>query len=68
MSSYRGRNLDGSADNKWLKTSGIYVVDAEEHVITRFFFVFQNSGGYNSHGKNQEANSLTIPQVVKTFD
>jgi len=51
--------------NRWVKTSGIYVVDQEECVMTRFFLIFPKTSGY----KQLEANSLmgSLPQVVRAF-
>ena len=51
--------------NRWVKTSGIYVVDQEECVMTRFFLIFPKTSGY----KSLEANSLmgALPRVVKKF-
>merc|ERR1712013_324297 len=51
--------------NRWVKTSGIYVVDQEECVMTRFFLIFPRTSGY----KALEANSLmgALPNVVRAF-
>eukprot|EP01083_Nonionella_stella_P001411 4058_1 len=51
--------------NRWVKTSGIYVVDQEECVMTRFFLIFPKTTGY----KQLEANSLmgSLPNVVRAF-
>ena len=51
--------------NRWVKTSGIYVVDQEECVMTRFFLIFPKTSGY----KQLEANSLmgSLPNVVRAF-
>jgi len=53
------------AQNRWVKTSGIYVVDQEECVMTRFFLIFENKQGY----KALEANSLmgSLPNLTKEF-
>jgi hypothetical protein len=48
--------------NYWLKTSGIYVVDREECVMTRFFLLFEGAVPH----KTIDANSLVIPKVVKS--
>ena len=47
--------------NRWVKTSGIYVVDQEECVMTRYFLIFPNKHGY----KGLEANSLmgSLPKL-----
>eukprot|EP01083_Nonionella_stella_P289886 986463_1 len=42
-----------SKTNRWVKTSGIYVVNQEECVMTRFFLIFPKTSGY----KQIEANS-----------
>jgi len=49
------------AKNRWVKTTGIYVVDKEECVMTRFFLVFKGQMQYIG----VEANTLDIPKVVK---
>ena len=53
--------------NRWVKTSGIYVVDQEQCVCTRFFFIFPN---HTNKYKALEANSLmgALPNVVRTFE
>jgi len=52
--------------NRWVKTSGIYVVDQEECVMTRFFFIFPH---HTNSYKALEANSLmgALPNVVRAF-
>ena len=42
--------------NRWLKTHGIYVVDEEEHVMTRFFLLFSDNSRVNSK-KNSNNNN-----------
>jgi len=49
--------------NRWVKTHGIYVVDKEECVMTRFFLLFSKSSSINI-----AANSIVMPDVVKSFE
>jgi len=55
-------NKTTSKQNRWVKTSGIYVVDQDECVMTRFFLIFPKTSGY----KSVDANSLqgSLPNVV----
>ena len=60
--------------SQWQKGSGIYVVNREECVATRFFFVFDNSSStntnntynynHNAYSMNLDANSLTLPKDI----
>jgi len=62
-STFGSRTKDST--NRWVKTSGIYVVDKEECVMTRFFLIFENKRQY----KGLEANSLKgqLPNMAKEF-
>jgi len=50
--------------NRWVKTHGIYVVGKEECVMTRFFLLFNKASSIS----NVDANSIVMPEVVKSFE